>query len=350
MKMKKIPELKPLLAERMKELLPDNEDFKKFLETIKKEPANSIRCNTLKISPEKLLIRLKSKGWSIAQPFNDYPEVMVVKGKFANDKKENSTINNNYQSASDSERKLQELEPGELGRSLEHLLGYYYVQEIASMLPVLVLEPKPNQIVLDLCASPGSKTTQIAAKMQNMGTIIANEINLKRIIILASNMERCGVTNSIITKKEGAALCNRLKKEGLEFDKILVDVPCSGEGTLRSNPATALMWNINTVKQMSKIQKNLLSSAIELLKINGEIVYSTCTHAPEENEEVIDFVLEQFKGKIILETIKLPVKCRFGLTKWSGQEYDNKLTKSCRIYPQDNDTEGFFIAKLRRIR
>ena len=319
----KIPELKPLLAERMKELLPDNEDFKKFLETIKKEPADSIRCNTLKISPEKLLIRLKSKGWSIAQPFNDYPEVMIIKNN---------------------------LEPGEIGRSLEHLLGYYYVQEIASMLPVLVLEPKPNQIILDLCASPGSKTTQIAAKMQNTGTIIANEINLKRIIILASNMERCGAMNSIITKKEGAALCNRLKKEGLEFDKVLVDVPCSGEGTLRSNPATALMWNINTVKQMSKIQKNLLSSAIEVLKKGGELVYSTCTHAPEENEEVVDFVLERFKGKMILETIKLPVKCRFGLTKWSGQEYDNKLTKSCRIYPQDNNTEGFFIAKLRRVR
>ena len=117
-----MPELKPLLAERMKKLLPDNEDFKKFLEIIKKEPVNSIRCNTIKISPEELLIRLKSKGWFMDQPFKDYPEIMVIKNDLA---------------------------PGELGRSLEHLLGYYYVQEIASMLPVLALKPSPKEKILD---------------------------------------------------------------------------------------------------------------------------------------------------------------------------------------------------------
>ncbi|MFH1310982.1 MAG: RsmB/NOP family class I SAM-dependent RNA methyltransferase [Nanoarchaeota archaeon] len=352
----KIPELKPLLAERMKELLPDNEDFNSFLEILKKPTLNSIRCNTLKISSEKLIIRLESKGWKINQPFKDYPEILIIEGKFdnninkLNDKEVDSHTNNNYHFASDSERKLQELEPGELGRSLEHLLGYYYVQEIASMLPVLVLEPKPNEIVLDLCASPGSKTTQIAAKMQNTGTIIANEISLGRIKILASNTERCGVTNTIITKKEGTALCTKLKKEGFECDRILIDAPCSGEGTLRSSPKTALMWNINTVKKLSKIQKNLLVAAIEILKNNGEIVYSTCTHAPEENEEVIDFILEKFKGKIILKKIKLPIKCRLGLKGWGGLEYNKELTNCCRIYPQDNDTEGFFLAKLKKVK
>ena len=317
---KKSPELKPLLVERMKKLLTNPKDFEKFIETIKKTPANSIRCNTLKISPEELKLRLEKKGWEILQPFKEYLEVMIIKN---------------------------DLEPGELGRSLEHLLGYYYVQEIASMLPVFVLKPKPNQIVLDLCASPGSKTTQIAAKMQNTGTIIANEISLKRIIILASNMERCGVANSIITKKEGTALCNQLKREGLEIDKILVDAPCSGEGTLRSSQKTSIIWNINTVKQMSKIQKNLLLSAINILKKGEEIVYSTCTHSPEENEEVIDFILKNYKN-IKIESINLPITCRPGLIAWNGQKYDDELTKSCRIYPQDNNTEGFFLAKLRK--
>jgi 16S rRNA C967 or C1407 C5-methylase (RsmB/RsmF family) len=120
------------------------------------------------------------------------------------------------------------------------------------MLPVLVLKPEPEELVLDLCSAPGSKTTQIVAEMKNTGTIIANEISLRRIKILASNLERCGVTNTIITKKEGLALCKKLKKEGFEFDKILVDAPCSGEGTLRSSPKTYKMWNIKAVKKNSR--------------------------------------------------------------------------------------------------
>ena len=181
-----------------------------------------------------------------------------------------------------------ELEPGELGRALEHILGYYYVQELASMLPVLVLKPKPNEKILDLASAPGSKTTQMASKMENAGLIIANEISLGRIKILASNTERCGVMNTIITKKEGSAICKRFEKQNFLFDKILVDAPCSGEGTLRSSYKTYKMWNPNTIKKLSRIQKHLLESAIEILKPGGEIVYSTCTHAPEENEEVVD--------------------------------------------------------------
>src|SRR3972149_6352757 len=115
----KTPELKPLLAERLKLLMPNEKDFNSFLEILKKPTQNSIRCNTLKISPEKLIIRLKSKGWVINQPFKNYPEILVIKGKFANDKTSVSSINNKYQSASDSERNIIDLEPGELGRSLE---------------------------------------------------------------------------------------------------------------------------------------------------------------------------------------------------------------------------------------
>ena len=147
---------------------------------------------------------------------------------------------------------------------------------------------KPEETVLDLCASPGSKTTQISAKMETTGVLIANEIHLGRIKILASNLERCGVTNAVITKKEGSAICRTFKKQEMLFNKILIDAPCSGEGTLRTSPKTFKMWNINTVKKLSRIQKSLLYSAFEILKVGGEIIYSTCTHAPEENEEVID--------------------------------------------------------------
>lgn len=319
-------ELKPEFAERMQELL--KEDFQEYLKVIKIPPVRSIRCNTLKISPEELKNRLEQKAWIIKQPWKDYPEVMIVEGK----------------------KSGEFLLPGELGREIEHLLGYYYIQELASMLPIIALQPKSNETFLDLCASPGSKTTQAGALMQNTGTIIANEISMGRLKILASNLEKCGVSNTIITRKEGNAICIKLKKDNFKFDKILVDAPCSGEGTLRSTPKTYSMWSINTIKKLSKIQKQLAESAFELLEINGEMIYSTCTHAPEENEEIVDYLLEKFKDQIEIQEINIPIKTRKGITRWKEKQYIKKVENSCRIYPQDNNTEGFFIAKFRRVK
>lgn len=314
--------LKPVFVERMQEIL--GSDYENYIEALERAPLRSIRCNTLKISPADLKKRLEKKGWKIAQKFKKHPEIMIVEN---------------------------ELEPGELGRSVEHVLGYYYVQEIASMLPVLVLNPKKNELVLDLCAAPGSKTTQIASFMKNTGTIIANEVSLGRIKILASNTERCGVTNVVITKQDGAVLCRKLKNLGYEFDKILLDAPCSGEGTLRSTPKTARMWNLNTVKKLSGVQKSLFVSAFEVLKKGGEIVYSTCTHSPEENEGVVSFILEEFGDRIRIEKIVLPIKSRKGMCNWREKEYLKDVDCSCRIYPQDEgDTEGFFIAKFKKVK
>jgi len=167
--------------------------------------------------------------------------------------------------------------------------------------------------------------------------------------ILASNLERCGVTNTIITKKEGSALCERLKKQNFQFSKILVDAPCSGEGTLRSSIKTYLMWNIKTIKNLPKIQKNLIEFALKILSPGGILIYSTCTHAPEENEGVISDILDEFKD-IKLEKINLPVKYREGIISWEGQAYNPQVKKCARIYPQDNNTEGFFLAKIMKIK
>jgi tRNA (cytosine49-C5)-methyltransferase len=370
---KKLPEFKPLFLERMQNLLSDKKDFQEFMNIIKQQPVNSIRCNTLKIQSDELKERLEKNNWKIEQPFKEYPEIMIVKGKIADvsTSENNKLINNKNNikskqlnkvglaitnkkiSASNSELKsnLINLAPGELGRSLEHQLGYYYIQEISSMLPIIALNLKEKETFLDLCSSPGSKTTQASAKMNNTGTIIANEVSFPRIKILASNMQRCGVSNAIITKKDGILLCNKLKQENILLDKILVDAPCSGEGTIRSSPKTLKMWNFKMIKSLSKLQKNLLSSAIEILKPNGEIIYSTCTHAPEENEEVVDFILNKFNGKIKLENIFLPkeLKTRQGITKWNQNNLNPEIKKCIRIYPQDNNTEGFFIAKFKKI-
>lgn len=369
---RKIPEAKSLFLERMQQLLPDKKDYKSYLNILKIPPVKSIRCNKLKISPDDLKKKLEAKSWKINQPWRDYPEVMIVEGKTAthlSSQINEKQLNNNptkilsltisqqrslTKSASEQQilsakhEQIIDLEPGELGRALEHLLGYYYIQELASMLPVIALKPKKNQMILDLCSAPGSKTTQLASEMNNTGTIFANEISMGRLKILASNLERCGVSNTIITKKDGAALSNKLKKQNIEFDRILVDAPCSGEGTLRSSLKTYLMWNIKTIKNLPKIQKNLFLFAFEILKKHGEIIYSTCTHAPEENEEVVNSILKELGNKIKLEKISLSIKTREGITSWQNKKYSNEVKKCARIYPQDNNTEGFFIAKFRK--
>jgi len=323
-------------VERMETLLGEA-GAKEFFDISYTKTPTSIRCNTLKISPEELKERLDARGWKIRQPFDEFPEVMVVDGA---------------------------LEPGELGNSREHLLGYFYVQEISSMLPMLALQPKPGDIILDLCASPGSKTTQAAAMMENTGTIIANEVSMGRIGILNSNLERCGVMNTIVTRKEGVAFCERmLKKSRLRFDKILVDAPCSGEGTLRKSPKTFLMWNPNMIKKIASVQRKLAEAAIKLLKVGGEMIYSTCTLAPEEDEMIVDHLIKNFDVEVeqIGHPIGVPlgvglpkstsdgVKFRCGVCEWEGKKLSGEVKKCLRLYPQDNNTDGFFVAKIKKL-
>ncbi len=311
---------KEAFVKRM-ELLLGKEEVKKFFNISYTKTPSSIRCNTLKISVDDLKARLEDYGWKLKQPFAKFPEVMIIDSK---------------------------LEPGELGKTKEHLLGYYYVQEISSMLPMLVLQPNAGDLVLDLCASPGSKTTQAAAMMENDGTIIANEISMGRIGILNSNLERCGVMNTIVTRKEGVALCEKfLKKTQFRFDKILVDAPCSGEGTLRKSPKTFQMWNINMIKKIAGTQKRLAEAALKLLKVGGEMVYSTCTLAPEEDEMIVEHLIKNFN--IEVEQVVLPLKFREGVCEWEGVEIDKSVKNCLRLYPQDNNTDGFFVAKIRKI-
>lgn len=312
---------KPLFIERMRLLLKNEEDLKKFFDIVKTTPKKSIRVNTLKISPEELAKRLKKYNWGIKQPFSQYPEILIIDN----------------------------LQPGELGKTKEHILGYYYVQEITSMMPILALQPGADNAMLDLCASPGSKTTQAAALMQNKGIIIANDLNIGRIAILSANLERFGATNTIITRHEGLELCRKLKRINYQFDKILVDAPCSGEGNIRTSPRTYLEWGEGMLERFGKKQKKLASSAFELLEENGEMIYSTCTHAPEENEEVIQHLLNNFNN-IKIEEIKLPLKTREGITEWKGKKFSHEIKKAVRIYPHDDNMEGFFLCKMRKLK
>ena len=148
----------------------------------------------------------------------------------------------------------------------------------------------------------------------------------------------------IITRNDAVQLSEKFQKNNFKFDKILLDAPCGGEGTLRSSSKTFLMWNEKVVKNFSRMQKKLLVSALKCLKVGGTIVYSTCTHAPEEDESVINFAIKNSPVK--MEKIDLPLKTRPGITSWNGEEYSEEVKKACRIYPQDNDSEGFFVSRL----
>jgi NOL1/NOP2/sun family putative RNA methylase len=311
---------KPEFENRINELLEDKKDQENYWEIVHKEPLNYIRCNTIKISPEKLMKIFQEKKWNVKQPLKNNPEIMIIQNP---------------------------LMPGELGKSKEHLLGYYYVQEISSMLPIIGLKLDETDSFVDVCASPGSKTTQAAAMMNNKGNIIANDNNLGRMVVLAANLEKCGASNTIVTRNDGVMLCKKLKSINFNVDKILVDAPCSGEGTIRSSPKTFIIWNEKMIKVFSNQQKALAASALELLKEEGEMIYSTCTHAPEENEEVVQYLIDNFDIEIL--PINLPIKAREGLTKWRDKKFSKELKKAARIYPQDNNSEGFFLCKIKKI-
>ena len=231
----------------------------------------------------------------------------------------------------------------DIGNLIEHTLGYFYTQEAASMIPPIVLEPKPNEIVLDIAASPGSKTTQIAQYMQNKGILIANDYTYERMKPLSINLQRCGVTNVIITLMEG----QWFKKSGIKFDRILVDAPCSGTGTIRKSFKTISIWNPDMVRRLAITQRQLIDTGFSLLKENGTMVYSTCSLEPEENEAVVDFLLGKYENARI-EGIKLNLKRSDAVLEFEGKKYSDEIKKCLRIWPQDNDTEGFFVAKINK--
>ncbi|MDD5254315.1 MAG: RsmB/NOP family class I SAM-dependent RNA methyltransferase [Candidatus Nanoarchaeia archaeon] len=225
-----------------------------------------------------------------------------------------------------------------IGNTSEHFLGKIYVQEAASMIPPIVLNPKEEDIILDCCAAPGSKTTQLSMMMKNNGLIIANELDYKRIKALSLNIQRCGCVNIIRTNMDAT----RLNKN---FDKILLDAPCSGIGTIRKSPKTPQIYNTNMIKKLSNIQKTIISKMFDNLDENGILVYSTCTLEPEENEGVIDWLINK-KDNVKILPINIEIKKSPAILEFENKAYSSEVKKCLRIWPQDNDTEGFFIARL----
>ena len=211
------------------------------------------------------------------------------------------------------------------------------------MIPPLALEPKPHEMVLDMCASPGSKTTQIAQYMKNTGLLIANDFTGDRMKPLGINIQRMGMTNAILTKMYGQWFA----KKDIVFDKILVDAPCSGTGTVRKSLKTLRMWNPIMIERLAATQKKLILTAFDILKPGGTMVYSTCSTEPLENEGVVSYLLENRKAE--LEEIEINLKKSEPIYEFERQKFNPEVKKVIRIWPQDNNTEGFFVAKIRKL-
>jgi NOL1/NOP2/sun family putative RNA methylase len=291
--------------DRYREIVPDYVGFR----AIQSLPLyNSARINTLKIEREKLLERLEEEGVSF-RSFEWYPLGL----------------------------KLDIESPGKL---LENQLGYIHIQEELSMVPPLVLDPHPGERILDLCASPGSKTTQISQMMENQGLVIANEPSLARVAPLRSNCERLGVLNAAVTRYDG-----RNFPRG-PFDRVLVDAPCSSEGRERRGPGVLARCSRERSLDLGVLQLSLLKNALRLTKPGGVVVYSTCTYAPEENELVVQEVLEDAED-LRLEKVCIPglQECP-GITEWNGKRLNDALSCTARYYPHINDTGGFYVAKI----
>ncbi|NOX18360.1 MAG: NOL1/NOP2/sun family putative RNA methylase [Chlorobi bacterium] len=230
------------------------------------------------------------------------------------------------------------------GKTLEFALGKYYIQSLSSMIPPLVLAPGENDVVLDLCAAPGSKSTQLSELMQNKGTLYSNEISIKRLASLVHNFEKMRAANVGVIQYKGELLSKVYENY---FDKILVDAPCSALGIVQRKGEVSNWWNEKQMNKIAALQLRLLISAIKMARVGGEIVYSTCTLTVEENEYVINKVLEKYPVEIL--DVELPVKSVDGLTNIFGKELNPEVSKCRRIIPWEINSEGFFIAKLRKI-
>lgn len=284
----------------------------------------TFRANTLKISADDLAQQLTKQGIEFERmPW--YPDAFVLTGPLHEEP--NTTKD--------------QLLDTDLYKN-----GCLYVQSLSSMIPPIVLDPKPGETVLDIAAAPGSKTTQMAAMMENRGEILANDKSYVRVYKLKANLAHQGVTNTIVTQKAGQILWQQYPDY---FDKVLVDVPCSMEGRFfTKDPKSYAGWSTKKIKSLVQIQRFLLRSAVSATKRGGRIVYSTCTLAPEENEGIIDWILKK-EGK---QLDVLPIGHQFpdavqGITRWNEKQYHPDVVKTLRILPSET-MEGFYIALLRK--
>ena len=218
------------------------------------------------------------------------------------------------------------------GKSPEHVTGLVYSQEPAAQMVAQITHPREGMKVLDLAAAPGGKSTHLLSYLNNTGLLVSNEINNKRSKILVENIERFGARNVLVTNESAERLA---KVFSSFFDLIVLDAPCSGEGMFRKQPDAMDYWSLDYPAQCATLQREILEDAVKMLANGGELVYSTCTWAPEENEEIVAWLLDEFP----LELVDIP--------KLNGMTPGIDYPETARMYPHHFKGEGQFVAKFR---
>jgi NOL1/NOP2/sun family putative RNA methylase len=299
---------------RYQEIIPD---FEEFLNYLRVPHQQYFRINNLKVSgedEEKLLKILEKKGIMIEE-IKGIPKFYKV-------------VNN---------------EEVSLGNVKEYGLGLIHSMTLTSSLPVIALDPKPGELILDLCSAPGGKTALMAMMTGDRAIIVANDKRIDRLTALSANLKRLGVTSVIITRSKGEEF-----PFGIEFDKVLVDAPCSGEGRYKVGLEGEILYQKGSGKSnLLSIQKGLLVRACDLTKPGGIVVYSTCTVNPEENEAVVDYLLRK-RGVKILDW-ESPLPSYPGLTEWMEKVFHPDMPKTKRFYAHKIKAVGFFVAKLQKL-
>ena len=302
----------PYMVERYIKMLDNIEEVEAFLRMTGKGLPKSIRCNTLKIDCNNLKERLENKRVKL---------------------KEIPWFRNGFYVLNGAEK---------IGYLHEYLFGYYFIQGASSMIPPLELNPTPADTVLDMCAAPGGKTTHLAELMRNKGIIVATELNRERMKALRSNISRMGVINTILVRIDA-------KKLGVleeKFTKILLDAPCTGEGLLPIDPSRKMKTKLEDLYRMASRQIELVKVAIKALTSGGELIYSTCSIAPEENEFVINEILNIFDNVKLGNLKVIPKFGVKGFTEVFGTVLNDDVSKCYRIFPHKHKMEGFFICKI----
>jgi NOL1/NOP2/sun family putative RNA methylase len=297
-----------MFFDRYREIIPD---FERFLEVASRPEPTTIRVRSGRIDPDALAERLARKGF-VLSPVSDQP------GFFRIDRA-----------------------PKPIALTLEHWLGLFYVQRASTGMAAPALAPTPGERVLDMCAAPGGKTTHLADLMEDRGPLVAVDSNPGRMRALAGNVYRTGHINVLMVTADGREL-----PDGALFDRVLVDAPCSAEGTVRQGRGRVRPRSEGYETYVTALQEGLLRRAIELTRPGGTILYSTCTFTPEENEAVVDAVLAEMPVEVL--PLNLPVPSSPGLTKFEELRFDGQLANAARIYPHHLDSGGLFLALLRR--
>ena len=294
--------------ENYRDLIPD---YDSFVSAIGRPLPVHIRINELKIESDAALKNLEEKGILFQK---SVPNVNTL-----------FTASNLASS----------------GNLMEYFLGHIHPQALTSCLVPLVLSPLPGSFVLDMCASPGGKTSQIAQKMGNTGVIVANELYPDRHIPLAHTLARLGVMNTRQTAYPAQEFPLREP-----FDLVLADVPCSGEGRFRLSGKMPVYKRARESAKLPELQKRIILRGFDLLKERGAMVYATCTYNPGENEAIVDFLLKNREAEILPIHLDLPWEP--GITEWKKDHYEKDLQRCIRFYPHRLDSVGFFMAKIGR--